>query len=291
LIVPWRPRHLASIVTLFLMLGACVIAQSQPTPRNRPDPNRGGTEQSPSEPPINITVAVPEPSPETTKRQEEREERNVTAQEDIRDFTRALTIFTFVQAAIAVFALWAAKRSADAAKDAATIARKELAIANEQWLDFTDWNALVSAERDDGSGIVDISFRAVNNTRNRITLVRATVRLREDGATSESELNHQLRPGRGYPLFVPSWEMGMDSPERFGAYRNGRARIIVDGIIEFIDALGEKREQPFAQLFTGGIAGSERGTFRGGGAQWHHEEIDWVAQNQKTISSYSKKQG
>jgi hypothetical protein len=107
-------------------VASCALTRSQQASSNGTNAEGGRNDQSGAQPPINITVVAPKPSPEDTKRDEDRQDRNVTAQEDIRDFTRMLTILAFVQALITLGALGAAIRAANAAKTSANIARDAL---------------------------------------------------------------------------------------------------------------------------------------------------------------------
>ncbi len=52
-----------------------------------------------------MTVTAPQPSSEATAKEEQYREREVMAQEDVRDFTRWLTYLTFVQAFIGLTGL------------------------------------------------------------------------------------------------------------------------------------------------------------------------------------------
>src|SRR5687767_9017761 len=103
-------RRLTCQLLLILSLCSCAtLAQSQQPTSSTGDPQRGGEKQS-TAPPINITVTTPQPSPESVARDDARQERDVRAQEDIRDFTWMLTVLAGLQAAITFFALLASIR-------------------------------------------------------------------------------------------------------------------------------------------------------------------------------------
>ena len=131
------PRPLFVAAFLLWCATACALAQSQPPPGDSADAQRRSPDQANPQPPINITVTAPEPSPERAARDEQRQERNVAAQEDVRDFTRALTVLAFVQAGITFVALLlsyratkAATVSADASERSATAATKALLLTH-----------------------------------------------------------------------------------------------------------------------------------------------------------------
>jgi hypothetical protein len=106
-------------------MAACALASQQPR-SDSPNTQTGRGNQPVANPPINITVTTPKPSPEDAKRDEDRQERNVSAQEQVADFTRVLTILTGAQAAITFFALLASIVAAKAAKKSADTSRDTL---------------------------------------------------------------------------------------------------------------------------------------------------------------------
>jgi hypothetical protein len=128
--------HVVSILALFAAV-ASAQPRSQPTPTDRRDFQSGRSDQAPAQPPINVTVTAPERSPEAAKRQEDREERNVAAQEDISALTRALTILAVIQSAITLFALVATFKAATAAKasaDAINLTeRAQIGVPHDSW--------------------------------------------------------------------------------------------------------------------------------------------------------------
>ena len=123
-----RTWHVVSILMLVLAVDPSLDAQPGPTPGNRTNAQRGNENQAAAQPPINITVTTPQPSTEDAKREEDRRNREVAADEDIRDFTRALTMLTIVQAFITFVALMFTIRAANAAKRSADIATEALHI-------------------------------------------------------------------------------------------------------------------------------------------------------------------
>jgi hypothetical protein len=112
----------------------CVATKSQsPSPANqRTDPQGGRSDQPKPQPPINITVTAPKPSAEDAHKEDQYRQREVAAQEDVRDFTRMLTILAVMQAVITLVALGASIRSANAAKMSAVAAESSAVIALAQ---------------------------------------------------------------------------------------------------------------------------------------------------------------
>src|SRR5687768_17143030 len=104
---------LALVVWLF-----AVPAQSQPptqAPGNSEPKSVAAPDDQPvAPPPISVTVTAPEPRAEDKKREDEYRAREVAAQEDVRDFTRALTWLAVIQAGVTGFALLYTIRAANA---------------------------------------------------------------------------------------------------------------------------------------------------------------------------------
>jgi hypothetical protein len=120
-------RLAACAASIAALLAAHAFAQS---PRN------GANAESQN----NATaVAAPRPDPEQTTREERLQERNVAAQEAIRNLTLALAIVAVVQVIVGFLALLvtnkaanAATNSANAASDSIKLARSSTAIALAQ---------------------------------------------------------------------------------------------------------------------------------------------------------------
>jgi hypothetical protein len=122
----FRASHFLSSVALIALVTTGASAQSKPSAGDRSNPQRGRINQPQSQPPINVTVTTPQPSPEDAQRERNQRAREVASQEDIRDFTRALTILTIVQAGITLGALWVSIRAANAAKKSADVAERTM---------------------------------------------------------------------------------------------------------------------------------------------------------------------
>src|SRR4051812_29481071 len=86
---------------------------SAPKPRdsprsNNPTQREAGTDnQSPAQPPIQITVTTPEPSSADKAKADDQHEREIVAQETVAYFTRVLTFAVILQAIITGFILGA----------------------------------------------------------------------------------------------------------------------------------------------------------------------------------------
>jgi hypothetical protein len=118
-------RVYSAALLLVLGLGSWA-ARSQPTLRDSPDAERRTGNQSPAQPAITVTVTAPEPSPEKAAQEEQYRQREIVAQEDVRDFTRWLTYLTFLQAGIGLAGFWVANRASDAAKRSAELAEQAM---------------------------------------------------------------------------------------------------------------------------------------------------------------------
>jgi hypothetical protein len=122
----------ASIVTLLAVAQGPTLVQSQPAASQRTDAASRTPNQPVIQPPVEITVVAPEPSPEDAKREEQYRQREVVAQEDVRDFSRWLTYLTFIQAGIGLIALLLTGKAAKASTVAANAARVSAIEAGRQ---------------------------------------------------------------------------------------------------------------------------------------------------------------
>jgi hypothetical protein len=238
--------HLAAIVALTVVIPFfAVAAHSQPATSNSPARQGGRNNQQTAQPPIHVTVTTPEPSPETTKRQEDREERNVTAQEDVRDFTRALTVLTFIQAVIALVALVLSFKATSVATRSADVAEKSLRLLNQPWLDTADWKMtpeLAEPVHDDLGGYTQeltglaLTFNVVNNSRTPAILQQIDVEHFGMDVSFTPIAEHMLTPDGTYPYTVHIISLTFDQIGRC-KHQDG-LRVEVRGAIKFVDWFG-----------------------------------------------------
>jgi hypothetical protein len=149
-----------SITTFLLLLhlhAAALATTESQQPAKGAGPGRAN--QSAPQPPINVTPTSPVPGAEENQRDEARQERNLAAQEDIRDFTRVLTIATVIQAVIGFFALLATFRAANAAKRSAEGAEQAVRLTQRANFAVGGWNIDGVAN---GQSPTRVAFRAVN---------------------------------------------------------------------------------------------------------------------------------
>jgi hypothetical protein len=170
-----RARAFAVIVAL-CSLFACLHAQSQPAPSNRSNANAGDDNQSPPHPAIHVTVEAPKPDPNEAAREEAYRQREVVAQEDVRDFTRWLTYLTVIQAFVGLGGLLLAWRAAKAAQVSADAAIRSAELS-ERTLHTTQ-RAFLAVENlrlqvfQPGKAVV-VGYRLRNTGHTRAILKRA----------------------------------------------------------------------------------------------------------------------
>jgi hypothetical protein len=117
-----RTAHVVSMIAPLLLIAMYASAQ----PKQDTKTNTAGNNKAQAQPPIQITVTTPDKSPADKAREDQRQEREVTAQERVADFTRILTYAAIAQGLATFIALLYAIRSANAARSAAETAADQL---------------------------------------------------------------------------------------------------------------------------------------------------------------------
>jgi hypothetical protein len=103
--------------------------------------------------------------------EERRRDREVTAQEDVRDFTRALTVLTFVQATLAALGLGLTYMAAKAAQKAASVATAALHMADRAYVSSVNWTLTDFAK--DKRPVVHFVIQNVGRTPGQIVGTKA----------------------------------------------------------------------------------------------------------------------
>lgn len=233
--------HVASMIAPVALFVSILSAQSQPAPSNRADTQRSQPNQTPAQPPINVTVTAPQPSPEDAAREEQYRQREVVAQEDVRDFTRWLTYLTFIQAFIGTVALLLTRRAANAARDSADSAKQSanaLKLINRQWVDVREYDFSTDAA---GPRFI-VHFK--NSTPRPITLTRLIVLSSKAGdGLDQSGLDQILIPQDTYEGVLE-----LDQADANGFFAEGqRVEMDVVGAIYFNDSFGDPQRQLFGR--------------------------------------------
>lgn len=262
---------------MVLLSSTSTTAQSQPPPNNRAKPQAGASNQEPAQPeqppPINVTVTVPAatPNPEQTKREEAREERNVAAQEDIRDFTWALTIVAAVQIVLALVAIFVSIRqfvamrrqgdymrdglaetrvAAEAAKKSADVADRALHLVHQQWLTTKNWR-IFDVKLSDDVVMLDIAFEIHNPTGMGVTLdgYEISVQGAALSASRAEDIGQIVPPGESH---IAGLTCQLNTPALIAALNDAELAFFVTGVMRFTDAFERERTQPFSMDCHGG---------------------------------------
>jgi hypothetical protein len=259
---------------LALIASASTAAQSKPTPRNAADTKRGSDNQTPTQPPMNVTVTVPKPSPEETAREEKYRQREVVAAEDVRDFTGWLTFLTFIQAGIGFFGIWVAVRAANAAKasaDAATAANNHIKLLNKQWVRTSGWTCHeLPGPKPQLPTHLSLSFRVTNGTPLPLTLER--VKYHVIGAETVTHwINAPLGPSEPYRLKdLAVIEFDRD---RQIQHVQGGTQFRVVGCAYFVNAFGERDTTLFGRIIKQRDGKTRSWAYRGGlASNWQRAE-------------------
>lgn len=282
-------RHLVSSVALILLACSCALAQSQPALRDPADATSRKSNQTPPQPSINVTVVAPEPSPEQAAQEEQYRQREVVAQEDVRDFTRWLTYLTFIQAfigfagfLIAALALKAANKNAIAAAKQAELSRQQL---------VGTLGAVVDA-RPELSPIRSLAIYFMNDggvtardVRTRISISRTTVptlaRLEEVGVYAPEYVAIPSKGAEAFKMDLDTawYPIGKDSREDMWlSFTNKPETIRIEVSLSYNNGFGDRVDgQPVSVVYLPAwTIKTKRGSSGGGGlVPTHMVQFTW----------------
>ena len=243
---PYRPRRLASLVTLLVCLVASCGALSTNTNSSEPDREQGRSSSLQEE--GSAVTAVPDSPPATDDQQQASNLWEVFLQRLIDP----VTWFTGGLLWLAILQYRAMRRQADymleglaATQDAAKAAKKSAdatLVLNQQWLITDHWRMEETEQR------IDVHFALVNPTSMAVTVTYVMVRdIAPEGEAyqQESASVRVLLPHNWYGLTVTRPLQDATDRQRFA---DGKLRIIIIGLVGFTDAFGKDKRQPFGAL-------------------------------------------
>jgi hypothetical protein len=220
----------ASILWLFLCIATCASAQTKQPPEAGP----AAKDQERAQQPIQITVVAPEVSAEEKARSENRDERNVSAQESIASFTAMLTAIAAVQIVLAVFAIGYSIRAANAAKVSADVARETLVISQRAFLNVSGFEI-----RPWGAITPSLSVSVVNTGRLTATITGWACTFSSEPLPSPPDRKALVwhRNAGTVAAGVPA-TIGTEVPVKWDAetwkqIRSGETRLNVWGVIQY----------------------------------------------------------
>lgn len=223
-----------------------------------PGPNQTNAPAGNTSPPITVVVQAPPEDPATKARAEKREERSVTAAEQMVTLSVILIAATAITLGIIGWQAWetrksagAAKQSADAAKTSAQAARDALML-NRPFLELINGRVENLRWLDGPPAELQIRFDIYNygQTAARIDYVERRVSLLgEPDAVIENtdEIGMMVAPGACTPLAIYVGGLGA---EEQALYASAEKRLLLEttGRIVYVDQFGETHRRRFGWI-------------------------------------------
>lgn len=221
------------ITRVFVLLVAATVvtsAQAQSPLRLPAATKSASTNQTESQPPVQVVVTLPEPSPQAAAKEDEYREREVVAAEDVRDFTKWLTVLTFVQAilgllgfGIAIRAANAARQSAEVASAALTKIQRPFVVVNEFVMGATYTETIQAGKPQDIVYRIQPTLRNAGPTPTVNMTLRIGTMLRADLVPNGFSFTYDSKPeqvviGPQGSMFTPTIVISSDD---LVAVRNG----------------------------------------------------------------------
>jgi hypothetical protein len=246
------------------MVASAAFAQSQ-APQDPTVPVNTRSRQTPSNPPIQVTVSVPEPDPEVRKREAanrqreiEIQERSVEIQDAVALFTERLVYVGVAQVVASLFAFWvswkaasAAQKSADATRAAVVLAhRPKLVVRNVVVPSLSDGNYRGSGTLGGTLWVTNTGGTVATDIRFRMVWLIDTELPMKNPILSQKTLPKVklLNAGRSTAIRLPAQSLNPDDIRKSTTYGSARSLYLI-GIAKFRDQHGELRRTAFCRRF------------------------------------------